>query len=60
LSWAIIGQGGNGHVNCQDNDYIISEITKRGWIFDADTTAEVRVKMPDNWIKNTVMFFNKA
>ena len=59
LSWAIVGQGGNGHINCQNNDYIISEITKRGWIFDSKTTASVRKRMPNIWIKNTVMFFNK-
>jgi tryptophanyl-tRNA synthetase len=59
LSWAIVGQGGNGHINCQNNDYIISEVTKRGWNFEAETTLSARNKMPDIWIKNTVMFFNK-
>jgi cyclopropane fatty-acyl-phospholipid synthase-like methyltransferase len=59
ISWAVVGQGGNGHINCQNNDYIISEITKRGWIFENETTDKVRKKMPDIWIKNTIMFFNK-
>jgi cyclopropane fatty-acyl-phospholipid synthase-like methyltransferase len=59
LSWAIVGQGGMGHINCQNNDYIISEVTKRGWVFDVETTAIVREKMPPLWIKNTIMFFNK-
>lgn len=59
ISWAIVGQSGTGHVNCQNNDYIISEITKRGWVFDAETTNAVRAKMPPLWIKNTIMFFNK-
>ena len=28
LSWAIKGQPGFGHVNCQNNDYIIAEMSK--------------------------------
>jgi hypothetical protein len=59
ISWAIVGQTGNGHINCQNNDYIISEITKRGWVFDSETTDEVRSKMPPLWIKNTILFFNR-
>ena len=31
LSWAIKGQGGSGHVNEQDNDYIKSKICKLGY-----------------------------
>lgn len=57
LSWAVKGQGGLGHVNCQDNDYIIEELRKRDWIFDKATTASMRDKMPDIWIKNTLMIF---
>lgn len=59
FSWAIEGQNGTGHINCQNNDYIISEMEKRGWKFDTDKTISVRDKMPPIWIKNTVMFFNK-
>ncbi|MEB5212778.1 hypothetical protein RXR86_28735, partial [Pseudomonas aeruginosa] len=33
LSWAIPGQGGFGHVNCQPNDYIIEAITAREWAY---------------------------
>lgn len=58
MSWAIKGQGGLGHVNCQDNDYIIDEISKRGFSFDSETTFSMRAKMPDIWIKNTLMVFN--
>jgi hypothetical protein len=32
LSWAIKGQGGHGHVNEQNNDYIKSKICKLGYI----------------------------
>jgi predicted TPR repeat methyltransferase len=57
LSWAVEGQGGLGHVNCQNNDYIINQVEERGFKFDKDTTASMREKMPDLWIKNTVMVF---
>lgn len=60
FSWAIEGQDGNGHINCQNNDYIISEMEKRGWNFDSSRTEEARKVMPqDIWIVNTLMFFNK-
>jgi len=59
LSWAIEGQDGNGHINCKNNDYIISQMQKRGWKFNDKLTSEVRAKMPPLWIKNTIMFFNK-
>jgi hypothetical protein len=60
ISWAIIGQGGDGHVNCQNNDYIINEITKRGFKYDLKNTKLLR----DNattawWFKNTIMVFKK-
>ena len=59
LSWATEGQDGNGHINCQNNDYVISEMEKRGWSFNANLTNDARAKMPPLWIKNTIMFFNK-
>lgn len=61
LSWAIEGQYGTGHINCQNNDYIISEMEKRGWLFDATKTLEARNKMPKSypgdWFNDTLMFF---
>ena len=32
LSWAILGQGGFGHVNEQNNDYIKSKMSNLGYI----------------------------
>lgn len=58
LSWAIEGQHGDGHVNCRNNDYIIEQITKRGFEFDVETTKSMRKNMPaDIWIFNTLMVF---
>lgn len=59
LSWAIPGQGGSGHVNCQPNEYIIWEMYKRGFAFDLITTSSLRYSSSLSWFMNTLMFFNK-
>ena len=42
LSWALEGTIWPGHVNCQNNDYVISEFIKRGFIFDDESTKYIR------------------
>lgn len=60
LSWAIVGQTGLGHINCQENKYIIKEMISRGWVFDKNRTQNMRSNMPTNlWIHNTLMVFFK-
>ena len=59
MSWAVEGQGGLGHVNCQNNDYIIEQMINRGWCYQESFSKDIRSKMPDNWLKNTVMVFTK-
>jgi hypothetical protein len=59
LSWAIEGQTGDGHVNCQNNDYIISEMDKRGFVYDETTSLNVRSKNVVFWFKNTFMVFKR-
>jgi hypothetical protein len=59
LSWAVVGQGGLGHVNCQNNDYVIDEMEKRGFTYVAEVSQLLRdiAKLP--WFKNTLMVFKK-
>lgn len=60
VSWAVIGQGGDGHVNCQNNDYIINEFHKRGYLFDNEISNELRRYVNKAlWFKDTIMFFEK-
>lgn len=60
ISWAVVGQDGLGHFNCQNNDYIISEFNKRGWTFNRELSNTIRSNMrPNIWIRNTLMFFYK-
>lgn len=60
LSWAILGQTGDGHVNCQNNDYIISQIEKIGFKYLLDNSNVLRNSISNAlWFKNTIMVFRK-
>lgn len=57
LSWAIPGQGGDGHVNCQTNEYIINEMFNRNYTLNLEYTNDLRNKSYLKWFKNTLMLF---
>lgn len=57
LSWAIPGQGGDGHVNCQTNDYIMQQMQQRGFYLDNTLTNQLRKSSSLRWFKNTLMVF---
>lgn len=61
LSWAIPGQDGIGHVNCQHNIYIISEMSKRGMELFIDDTLEARQHVDNHtaYFRNSLLIFNK-
>jgi len=59
LSWAVPGQGGLGHVNCRENEYIIEQIEKRGFIHHPDFSTRLREIAELSWFKHTIMVFNK-
>jgi cyclopropane fatty-acyl-phospholipid synthase-like methyltransferase len=59
LSWAIKGQGGYGHFNEQNNDYIKSKICKLGYINDIESENKLRQDSSLEWFKNTIMVFRK-
>jgi predicted SAM-dependent methyltransferase/glycosyltransferase involved in cell wall biosynthesis len=60
LSWAIRGQGGDGHVNCLDNYEVIGRICKRGFKYLPLESAEARAVITDlPWFKNTIMIFER-
>ena len=60
LSWAIPGQTGDGHVNCQTNEYVAREIIKKGF----DRLMEFEKNLRDSakffWFKNTIMVFKRV
>jgi len=60
LSWAIIGQGGDGHVNCRENEYIIKIIESNGFVYIKEDSDILRNSVVEaDWFKNTIMVFNK-
>jgi hypothetical protein len=59
LSWAVEGQGGHGHVNCKNNDYVKSKICKLGYTNDIEAENALRSSSTLSWFKNTIMVFRK-
>jgi SAM-dependent methyltransferase len=59
LSWAIEGQGGNGHYNERNNNYVIIEMGKRGFLWDVIETQYLRKNSTLPWFKNTIMAFHR-
>jgi hypothetical protein len=62
ISWALPGQHGVGHVNCRPNDYIIDQITKRGFKFNDDETDYLRndIEPHVSYFAKTIMVFDKV
>jgi hypothetical protein len=42
LTWAYKWQGGIGHVNCRDDDYVINEMLKRGFNLDLNASKYLK------------------
>ena len=59
LSWAVIGQGGDGHINCQNNEYIKDKFFQLGYTNDIDEENYLRTNSSFSWFKNTIMVFKK-
>lgn len=59
LSWAIKGQGGVGHFNEQNNDYIKSVMAQYGYVNDIAAELHLRQCASIRWFKNTIMVFRK-
>lgn len=61
ISWAVVGQGGDGHVNCRNNDYIIKEIERRFFSYKEEESNYLRRNYSNaNWFSNTIMVFEKS
>jgi len=60
LSWAIEGQGGDGHVNCKNNIYIKKIFNSLGYSNDIIVEKEIRKNSIYSWFKNTIMIFRKG
>ncbi len=64
LSWAVEGQGGDGHVNCHNNEYVIDKMNGMGFWYDESNTLLLRelctpYPFTGWWFNNTLMVFRK-
>ena len=59
LSWALPGQAGHGHVNCQPNEWVISKMDALGYDYDAERAKAGRDVAQLPWFKNTFMVFHR-
>lgn len=61
ISWALPGQPGVGHINCQPQDYIISEIERRGFSYMPNQTMDGRDNVDPNcdWFERTLLVFTR-
>jgi hypothetical protein len=58
LSWAIPGQGGDGHVNELPNEEVIKMFSE--YEYDAETSQHLRNAATLWWFKNTIMVFKSS
>jgi len=60
ISWAIEGQGGLGHVNCRNNDYVIDRFAEYGYSLMEEETKKLRKASKIKWFKNTIMVYERS
>lgn len=61
LSWAIDGQGGDGHINCHDNEYVKRLITGFGYTNDTEVEKTLRNSASKcYWFADTIMVFRRG
>ena len=58
-SWAVKGQGGDGHVNEQNEDYILDLYNKKGMVYQKEISESLRSIATLGWFKNTIYVFEK-
>ena len=58
-SWALDGQGGDGHVNEQNEDYVLDVYKKKGMIYNEEVSNALRNIAVLGWFKKTIYVFNK-
>lgn len=59
LTWAHLGQGGYGHFNCQDPEYIKGLFAELGYINDIESENELRQSCHVWEYRKTVMVFRR-
>jgi len=58
-SWATVGQGGDGHVNEQDEDYVLNMYKEKGMVYNKEVSEALRNVAILGWFKKTIYVFSK-
>jgi hypothetical protein len=62
LSWAVVRQGGHGHVNERTNNDVIAQIESLGFQYDEESSQLLRNEVRDHGskhLRNTTMLFRR-
>ena len=60
LSWAVVGQGGTGHVNEQSNEYVKAAVCAKGYVNDVEAEEALRKAARFPFFKKTLMVFRQC
>ena len=60
ISWAAKGQGGKGHVNEQNKEYVVETLGKFGFLHSALAGEILRQRATLPWFHNTIYVFTRA
>lgn len=59
LSWAVPGQGGHGHFNERDNEWVWNKMADRGYWIDRAEQNRLRKAATFSYFKNSLMVYRK-
>ena len=60
LSWARVGQGGTGHVNEQDEPYVVAKMQALGYVHDEASSRALRASASLPWFRHGLYVFVRA
>jgi hypothetical protein len=59
ISWAVKGQGGHGHVNEQDSEYVLDRFEELGFWINDGLTKHLRLISSLWWFKKSIYVFEQ-
>lgn len=61
LTWAVLGQGGHGHINCHSNEYLIHIFQELGYTMNQTMTQAMRNSVTSSgWLHGSAMAFERT
>ena len=60
ISWAVKGQGGHHHVNCQNADYVIPLFQNMGYQYNKQQSEKIRKTANLKHFRKTIYVFERV